>query len=32
MSNWVTAFIGLGVGAGVITIIYDCLLDRGTDE
>jgi len=32
MSDWVYAFIGAGIGAGVITIIYDCLLDRGTDE
>jgi len=32
MNSWVYAFIGLGIGAGVLTIIYDWLLDRGTDE
>jgi len=28
MSGWVYAFIGLGIGLGVLTLIYDWLLDR----
>jgi len=28
MSGWVNAFIGLGVGYGVVLFIYDRLLDR----
>jgi len=28
MNGWVNAFIGLGVGWGVVLFIYDCLLER----
>jgi len=28
MSGWIYAFIGLGIGFGVLTLIYDWLLDR----
>jgi len=32
MNSWVYPFISLGVGLGVLTVIYDWLLGRGVDE